>query len=135
MTIDRKDHYLGVHGTPESRLRYERLISAWMQGEPVPARESESSNDITVAEVCVQYLRWAEGYYVKDGKETSELHNVKHAIKALRESYASLPAREFSPSSSRPSGSGSSTVDCAEPAATGSRASSPGSFATGSRTS
>jgi integrase len=97
VTIDRKDHYLGVHGTPESRLRYERLISAWMQGEPVPSRESESSNDITVAEVCVQYLRWAEGYYVKDGQPTSEIHNVKHAIKALRESYASLPAREFSP--------------------------------------
>jgi len=62
VTIDRKDRYLGVHGTPESRLRYERLISAWMQGEPVPAREPESSNDITVAEGCVQYLRWAEGY-------------------------------------------------------------------------
>ncbi len=97
VTIDRKDRYLGVHGTPESRLRYERLISAWMRGEPVPAREPESSNDITVAEVCVQYLRWAEGYYVKDGKETSEIHNVKRAIKALRESYASLPAKEFSP--------------------------------------
>jgi integrase len=97
VTIDRKDCYLGVHGTPESRLRYERLISAWMQGEPVPAREPESSNDITVAEVCVQYLRWAESYYVKDGKETSELHNVKRAIKTLREAYAGLPAREFSP--------------------------------------
>ncbi len=96
VTIDRKDRYLGVHGTPESRLRYERLITAWMQGEPVPARESESS-DITVAEVCIQYLRWAEGYYVKDGKPTTELGNVKRAIKALRESYPCLPAKEFSP--------------------------------------
>jgi len=96
VTIDRHDRYLGVHGTPESRLRYERLITAWMQGEPVPARESESS-DITVAEVCIQYLRWAEGYYVKDGKPTTELGNVKRAIKALRESYPCLPAKEFSP--------------------------------------
>ncbi len=97
VTVDRKDHYLGAHGTPGSRLRYERLISAWMQGEPVPAREPESSNDITVAEVCIQYLRWAEGYYVKDGKPTTELNNIKRAIKTLRESYASLPAKEFSP--------------------------------------
>jgi len=97
VTIDRKDRYLGVHGTPKSRLRYERLITAWMHGEPVPAGELESSCDITVAEVCIQYLRWAEGYYVKDGKPTTELGNVKRAIKALRESYASLPAREFSP--------------------------------------
>src|SRR5271157_4805859 len=97
VTIDRKDRYLGVHGTAESRLRYERLITAWLQGEPVPARESESSSDITVAEVCIQYLRWAEGYYVKDGKPTTEMGNVKRAIKALRETYPSLPAREFSP--------------------------------------
>jgi len=68
-----------------------------MQGDATPAREPESSNDITVAEVCAQYLRWATGYYVKDGKPTTELANVKRAIKALRESYASLPAREFSP--------------------------------------
>jgi len=68
-----------------------------MQGDPVPAHEPESSNDITVAEVCIQYLRWAEGYYVKDGKPTTELGNVKRAIKTLREAYASLPARQFSP--------------------------------------
>ena len=97
VTIDRKDHYLGVHGTPDSRLYYERLISAWMQGDAVPARKPESSNDITVAEVCIQYLRWAEGYYVKDGKPTTEMSNVKRAIKTLREAYASLPAKEFSP--------------------------------------
>ena len=96
VTIDRKDRYLGVHGTPESRLRYERLITAWLAGEPAPERESESSA-ITVAEVCIQYFRWAEGYYVKDGKPTTELGNVKRAIKALRETYPVLPAKEFSP--------------------------------------
>ncbi len=97
VTIDRKDHYLGLHGTPESRLRYERLITAWMQGEPVPARGLESTEDRTVAEVCILYLRWSEGYYVKDGKPTTELANVKRAIKTLRETYPSLPAKDFSP--------------------------------------
>jgi len=97
VTINRRDHYLGVYGTPDSRLYYERLITAWMQGDATPAREPESSNGITVAEVCAQYLRWAVGYYVKDGKPTTELTNVKRAIKALRETYASLPAKEFSP--------------------------------------
>jgi len=96
VTIDRRDHYLGVHGTPDSRLRYERLISAWMAGDRSPVHE-ESSGDITVAEVCLRYLRWADGYYIKDGKQTSEVQNIKRAIKAIRETYASLPAREFSP--------------------------------------
>ena len=97
VTISGKDHYLGVHGTPESRLRYERLITAWMQGESVPANDPDSSNDIAVAEVCAQYLRWAEGYYVKDGETTTELVNVKRAIKALAETYPSLPAKDFGP--------------------------------------
>jgi len=96
VTIDRKDHYLGVHGNPESRLRYERLITAWMAGSLSPVRKEEPG-DITVAEVCVRYLRWSQGYYVKDGRETTEVQNIKRAIKALRESYANLPAREFSP--------------------------------------
>jgi hypothetical protein len=37
VTINRKDHYLGVYGMPNSRLYSERLISAWMQGETTPA--------------------------------------------------------------------------------------------------
>jgi len=97
VTIDRKDQYLGVHGTPESRVRYNRLIDAWLLGEPASDKAPELSVDLTVVELCAQYLRWASGYYVKDGKPTTEMHNVKRAIKALRESYASLPAREFSP--------------------------------------
>ena len=97
VTIDRKDHYLGLHGTGESRLRYERLITAWMQGETASPREPDESNDITVAEVCARYLRHAENWYVKDGEPTTELQNVGRAIRALRECSASLPAKDFSP--------------------------------------
>jgi integrase len=98
VTINRKDHYLGRHGTPESRLRYERLITAWMQSPNAPiSLDPDSGGDPTVAELAAQYLRWAITYYVKDGVETSELMNVKRALRCLRECYASLPAREFSP--------------------------------------
>jgi integrase len=97
VTIDRKDHYLGLYGTGESRLRYERLITAWMQGETAPPREPDSSNDLTVAELCAQYLKYASTYYTKDGEETSELQNVRRSIRALRETFASLPAKDFSP--------------------------------------
>ncbi len=95
-TINHRDHYLGKHGTPESRLRYERLITAWMAGEPEPAPEMMSM-DLTCAELGLRYLRWAEGHYVKDGQPTTELANVKRALRGLRECFAELPAREFTP--------------------------------------
>jgi integrase len=97
VTIDGKDRYLGKHGTPESRLRYERIITQRMQSGTVSASDFASGDGITVAELCLQYLRHATAYYVKDGKPTSELKNVKRAIKTLRETYASLPASEFGP--------------------------------------
>jgi len=96
VTINGKDHYLGAWESPDSRLRYERLIIAWMAGEPAPAPEA-SPADVTIAELCVFYLREAETHYQKDGVATSELSNVKRAIRCLVELYAALPAREFSP--------------------------------------
>jgi hypothetical protein len=97
-TIARKDHCLGVYETPESRVRYERLISQWMQNPgSTPAIEPGQSTDITVAELCAQFLRWATTYYQKNGHETTELKNVKKALQALRETYPALPAKEFSP--------------------------------------
>jgi integrase len=98
VTIDRKDHYLGKYESSESRILYSRLITKWLQGETLtpPASDSDPS-EITVAELAAVYLRWATEYYVKDGKNTTELGNVKRAIRALRETYASLAARDFSP--------------------------------------
>jgi len=83
--------------SPVSRLKYERLITAWMTGEPEPAPK-ESPSDCTIAELALHYLRnHAEKHYVKDGQPTSELMNVKRAIRVLRECYTALPAKEFSP--------------------------------------
>jgi len=96
VTIDGRDVYLGPWQSPESRLRYERAISAWMAGKDAPAPQA-APEDCTVAELCLFYLREAEQRYQKNGKATSELVNVKRAIRCLRELYADLPAKQFSP--------------------------------------
>ena len=95
-TIKGRDHYLGAWMSPESRLKYERLITAYMAGEPAPLPEA-SPADCTIAELCIMYLRWAETHYVKDGAPTSELVNVKRAIRCLTGCYAALPVKQFSP--------------------------------------
>jgi integrase len=97
VSFNRKDHYLGKYGTPESRLRYERLITQWMQTGTAPTAAPDASNDLTVAELCAEYLRFASGYYVKANAPTSQLGNVKRAIKTMRETYPDLPAKDFSP--------------------------------------
>jgi integrase len=101
VTLDGKDRYLGKHGTPESVARYERLISAWLaapeaRADPVQL-EPGQGGDLTVAELCLAYLRDAEAYYVKNGQPTTEIRNVKRAIRGLRESFANLAAKDFSP--------------------------------------
>jgi hypothetical protein len=49
VTINRKDHYLGDYGTSDSRLYYERLITAWMQGDAAPAREPEDASVASIS--------------------------------------------------------------------------------------
>jgi integrase len=63
----------------------------------VPQLDPDASTDLTVAELGSIFLNWATDYYTKNGQPTSEIQNVKRAIRCLRECFAPLPAREFSP--------------------------------------
>jgi hypothetical protein len=62
VTLDRKDHYLGAHGSSESRIKYERSINEWLNPEVAPAHDSSPAK-LTVAELAVVYLRHATLYY------------------------------------------------------------------------
>ena len=59
VTINRRDRYLGVDGIPDSRLKDERLITAWMHGNEMLPRQPESSTGNTVAEVVPVPIRFA----------------------------------------------------------------------------
>src|SRR5271157_975363 len=106
-TIKGRDHYLGAWQSPESRLKYERLITTWMAGDAAtpaggpltPAGGPEASPaDCTIAELCLFYLRnYAEKRYTKNGRPTSEIVNIRRAIRCLTELYAALPVKQFRP--------------------------------------
>jgi integrase len=98
VTIHGRDIYLGEYESPESRSEYDRLIAEWLLG----GRQSthaprDNPADLTVAELCLRYLEWATGYYRKRDEPTSEIHNVKRAIRTLRQLYGHTAAREFGP--------------------------------------
>ena len=58
VTLAGKDHYLGVHGSPESHAEYDRVIAEWLSGKQAPL--VEQGVRLTVNEVVVQWLAHAE---------------------------------------------------------------------------
>jgi integrase len=125
--VGRKEVSLGRFGDPETHKRYARFIVDYMrqdhllpvepeitplQASPAlpardePAREASDipapptddvPEGITVAEVCSQFLKFAEQQYRSgDGRATSTVDNTKMAIRALKE-YQLLPAESFGP--------------------------------------
>ena len=86
VTIRGKDHYLGPFDSPQSKLKYHRLLVELVRGEPIAAPES-SPADWTVVELADHYLEWAHTHYIKNGEPTSELTNVRRACRCLRECF------------------------------------------------
>jgi integrase len=98
VTIDGRDFYLGKYGTAESRAEYDRLLAEWLAcGRRLPRPASPAGGDLTVNELALSFIRWAESYYVKNGEPTTEVWNVKAAIRTLRQLYGHTPARDFGP--------------------------------------
>src|SRR5271157_2466481 len=98
VSIGGRDVYLGKFNTPESRAEYDRLMAEWLAtGRRPIVAESASGADLTVNEMLLAYLDHADGYYVKNGKPTTEPVNIRLALRPLRQLYGHTPAREFGP--------------------------------------
>lgn len=95
VTIDGYDHYLGPHGTKASKVAYDRLIGEWLAG----GREllQEDTPQITVAELCAAYWKFAKKYYVKRDKCTGVAPAIKCALRYVLAWYKELPVDEFGP--------------------------------------
>jgi integrase len=88
-------HSLGAFDSPESHARFARLVGG---GDAAPADPAAPSTGLTVAELCLLWMRHAERHYRKpDGKPTSEIWNMKYVVGVLRELYPKLAAAEFTP--------------------------------------
>ena len=89
-----RDIYLGKYGSAASKEAYSRFVAAWSDngGRPVALQHA-----ITVVEVILAYMRFANGYYVKDGKPTNEVRMIQAAAKIVRRLYGRTPAEKFGP--------------------------------------
>lgn len=81
VTIERKNHYLGPFGSPESHAKYARLIAEW-QVRRIDSSQTETrpAGTITVNDLVLAFWKFAEQRYVKNGKPTSEIKSFTRAI-------------------------------------------------------
>jgi integrase len=103
--IDGRVVYCGVHGSAEADAAYQALVGEWLlrkAGKTAAIAKPEGAappvgSSITVTELCVEYVRFAEGYYQRDGKPTRHFANIRSAIRRLRARFGNLPATTFGP--------------------------------------
>jgi len=98
-TGTRHDKLLGPYDSPASRQEYARVIAVWeASGRRLPAAKAGGgSPDVTVNELILAYYQFAEGYYQKNGKPTTQLDRVKRSLKPVRKLYGHTLAKDFGP--------------------------------------
>jgi integrase len=95
-----RDVYLpGPHGSAESRAAYDRFVAEWLaNGRRPPEPEPTVDLGPTIDELIVRYLEFAQGHYrQRTGGATSEVGNMKDALRPLHHLFGPTPAREFGP--------------------------------------
>ncbi len=94
----RRDVLLGEYGTPQSRQEYARVIAEWeANGRRLPAKSAEdSAHSLSVNELILAYWPTVETYYRHpDGTPTSEVNNIRLALRRLKKLYGHTPAASF----------------------------------------
>ena len=86
----------GAFDSPESRTAFAQLQ---LELETAPLRTVGLSADtITMNEVLLAFLDYAEGHYLGEGGEpTREVEHIKTVNKHVRELYGTTPATSFGP--------------------------------------
>ena len=100
--INGKDHYLGEYGSSESHEKYEQMVAKWRaSNEKNEQATFELSSlydpEITIAELLLKYREFAESYYVRHGKPSTELDEMRQSLRPLRQLFGSDVARDFGP--------------------------------------
>jgi hypothetical protein len=77
--LDGRDVYLGHYGSPQSRAEFDRLLAEWLSnGRRLPAPGSASGTDLSVNELALAYLSFADTYYTKKGRPTTGVRKAMH---------------------------------------------------------
>ena len=88
--------YLGKHGSKASREEYERRIAEYL-GNGRKLSPAQTKTGISCQELAIHFLEWAEGYYVKNGRQTETFDHHKRAVALLVKHYGAESVDNFTP--------------------------------------
>lgn len=96
VTIEGRDHYLGLFDSPQSHEAYGRALARWKAATLAAAN---SGSQLSIAGMVADYWRHVEaaGLYIKHGKATSERSCLAVALRPLVRLFGSMPAATFGP--------------------------------------
>jgi len=101
VTIDGRNHYLGLFGSPESHEKYARLIAEWKIARCQPETGFSflrgSGTALSLNELILAFWDHAKQRYVKNGKPTSEQRSFRVALRPVRQLYGREPVPRFGP--------------------------------------
>lgn len=91
--------YLGKFDSPQSREKYHRLLAKHLADEQstTEAKNTDATSTLLVNDLILSYWKFAQDYYVTNGKPTGELENIRYAIRPLRRLYGRTFASAFGP--------------------------------------
>ncbi|MBM3967998.1 MAG: site-specific integrase [Planctomycetes bacterium] len=92
VTLCGKDFYLGRHGTPESKRKYERLIAEYLSNRETFLARTVRQSDLTIAELLDAFVSHASVEFAG-----SEFVKIKIALRPVKALYADFPAKDFGP--------------------------------------
>ncbi|VTS00731.1 catalytic phage domain protein : Site-specific recombinase XerD OS=Singulisphaera acidiphila (strain ATCC BAA-1392 / DSM 18658 / VKM B-2454 / MOB10) GN=Sinac_1635 PE=4 SV=1: Phage_integrase [Gemmata massiliana] len=104
VTLNGKEHYLGYwsrdqrKAPPAVRAEYDAIIARWLaHGRKLPDAIPTTS-PVTVNGIILPFVEYAEQHHAKgDDGRSSEVGNIKSALKVVSELFGRLPAAEFGP--------------------------------------
>ena len=97
--LNGRDHYLGPHDTEESRQAYDRVIAEWLaSGRRVEhTHEVAVQPTLSVNEVLLAFVEFAERYYREGDQVSKEVVNFKLALRPVKQLYGHTSADQFGP--------------------------------------
>ena len=96
VTLKGKDFYLGKYKSKASREAYEKIIAEYLaNGKETPP--TRTRNEISVEELSILFMQYAESYYRKNGKPTDTVFRCQISVSPVVQYYGTQPVSVFGP--------------------------------------